>query len=103
MYTYNAKVIKVIDGDTIKCIVDVGFSVSITEKFRLNAINCPENNTPEGKIATEFVTSLLLDKDVIINTYNKDKYGRWLCDVTLNQSNVNQMLIDKGYAKEYGR
>jgi hypothetical protein len=35
MYEYKAKIINVVDGDTFDAIVDLGFTVSVKQRFRL--------------------------------------------------------------------
>ena len=45
MYTYNIKLDRVIDGDTIDAIIDLGFDVSIKKRVRFSGINTPESRT----------------------------------------------------------
>ena len=45
MYTYRAKLIRVIDGDTIDAIIDLGFDVWVKKRIRLNGIDAPETRT----------------------------------------------------------
>lgn len=84
MYTYKAKVIKVIDGDTIDLTVDVGFSITIKERFRLYGINTPEDSL--GIPAKEYLALLLreLNNEIIITTVKKEKYGRYLVIISNN-------------------
>lgn len=89
MYEYKAKVIKVYDGDTITCEIDLGFEISFTKSIRLARINTPEirgDEREQGLISKERVVELILDKDVIIKT-DKDsqgKYGRYIGDIYIN-------------------
>jgi len=112
MYEYNARVVKVYDGDTITAKVDLGFKVSFEEKFRLAGINTPEIRGEEreaGLVSRDRLRELILDKDVIITTYKdkKGKYGRYIGDIKLVTDNdvifVNDWLVDEGLAeyKEY--
>jgi micrococcal nuclease len=133
-YTYDAKVIHVIDGDTIRCQADLGFGITCdTQNIRLARINAAEmkgTDAPKGAKAKEALTELLLNKDVIIQTKknHKDRYGRYICEVWLkddvkkdvkkdvkiveanavnaidpkdNWININDWLLEKGYAKQY--
>ena len=47
MYEYNAEVLRVVDGDTIDVLIDVGFSTFKKERVRLHGINTPECRTPD--------------------------------------------------------
>jgi len=54
MYDYNAVLRRVIDGDTYVLDIDLGFHIWTTQHVRLEGIDCPEKNTPEGVLATNF-------------------------------------------------
>jgi len=45
VYKYNAKLIRVIDGDTIDALIDLGFNVWVKKRIRLYGINTPESRT----------------------------------------------------------
>ena len=45
MYTYEAKVLKVVDGDTIDALIDLGFDMHKSIRVRLVGINSPESRT----------------------------------------------------------
>ncbi len=82
LYTFKAKVLKVIDGDTLLTDVDLGFMVYKEHKLRLRGIDTPEIDTPEGKKADAFVKERISRCDfVVIKTHKDDKYGRYLVDV----------------------
>lgn len=106
LYTYKAYVVNVIDGDTLKLDFRLGFGDRKGEIIRLNHIDCPEMNTPEGKAAKRFVQFQLSGCDFItvksIRT-RKEKWGRYLGDVFYKRKDgepiyLNQLLLDKGHA-----
>jgi micrococcal nuclease len=117
MFEYAASVIKVIDGDTIDCEVDLGFTVFVKVRFRLYGVNCMEtklgaNTNAEQKAlglkAKQIVTDELLGKTVVIKSsigpaagLDTDKYGRYLARIYINDEYYNQTLIDRGLAIEY--
>lgn len=109
MYEYKAKVIRVIDADTIELDVDCGFHCHFTEKFRLARINAPELSTSEGQTAKAFVQTLLpIGKEVTIKSSRRDtaireeKYGRWLAEVILmDNTNLSDYLLQEGKAKPW--
>ena len=49
MYNYNAKCVRVVDGDTIDAMIDLGFGVHIKKRIRLAGINAPESRTRNNK------------------------------------------------------
>lgn len=82
LYTFQATVERIIDGDTLVVHVDLGFNTVTKQKLRLRGIDCPELVTPIGQKAKRFVQSLLKPNDVVvIKTHKDDKYGRYLADV----------------------
>lgn len=114
MYEYRVKkVTGVVDGDTIDVDIDLGFSVSFSQRVRLAGIDTPESRTTDkaekalGLEAKEYLKSKLKDaKEVIIKTEKPDsseKYGRilgWLY-VDGNTISVNDQMIEDGYAWGY--
>lgn len=106
MYKYKAYVESIYDGDTITCEVDLGFKITVKKKIRLYGINTPEVRGEEktmGKKVRDYLRSLILHKEIILETV-KDKtgkYGRYLATVHYNGMNVNNHLLELGYAEEY--
>ena len=49
MYEYKAKLVKVVDGDTVDAMIDCGFSVYRKERIRLLGIDAPETRTRDKK------------------------------------------------------
>ena len=104
MYKYNAQVLKVIDGDTLDLFVDLGFKVGFNTRIRLIGIDTPEKNFPYGKVVKDYLTNLLEGNKVYLDVTKKDKYGRYLGMVYLNESDnvsVNELLINENMAKAY--
>ncbi|MCX7881322.1 MAG: thermonuclease family protein [Patescibacteria group bacterium] len=86
----NAKVVRVIDGDT--------FDTS-DERIRLYEVDAPEY--PNGCLSEEAknrLKELLLNKEIAIEKINKDKFGRTLAYVYLNDIFINQSMISEGLA-----
>lgn len=112
MYEYRAKLLRVIDGDTIDCVIDLGFNVRIKERVRLKGIDTPEIRTRDleekklGLAAKERVHEAFKYSDdftIITEIDKKGKYGRILGTIMLPDRKVslNQMLLDEGYAEVY--
>jgi hypothetical protein len=109
LYTYEAVVTRVVDGDTIIASIDLGFRTWIEARLRLRGINCPEVTTDPGKAARFFVKKQLpKGAPITVKTYKDDKYGRYLADVHFRSVGtaepttfLNQLLLDKGLARVY--
>jgi len=82
-YTYVAWPQRIIDGDTLIAIVDLGFGLKTRpQRFRLNGIDCPELGTQAGRNARTYTERALSQVDfVVITTHRTDSYGRYLADV----------------------
>lgn len=114
LYHYKAAVKKVYDGDTCTVNIDLGLGMWVHgENLRLYRINAPEvrgPERPEGLRSRDFLCKKILGKEVVIETSKdkKGKYGRYLADIWLkddsgNWINVNDLLVQQGYAvyKDY--
>ena len=112
LYTYKANIERVIDGDTLVCMIDLGLKTKTRRKLRLRGINCPEMSTKSGAYVKERVKKILdKQKFIVVKTYKNDKYGRMLADVFYlakeKDANVvaekgiyfNQILLDEGLAE----
>ncbi len=103
LYTYEAIVEKIIDGDTFKVRIDLGFDTWKDETLRLRGIDCPEIDTPEGQAAKTFVQSYIKQADrILVQSSRDDKYGRYLADVFVPplEANIylNNLLLQNGHA-----
>ncbi len=104
LYFYKAYVEKVYDGDTITCTIDFGFNLSMKkQKIRLYGINTPELRGAEraaGLVARDQLRDQILHKNVLIKTFKdkKGKYGRYLATIFLDSVNINEWLVQNGYA-----
>lgn len=110
MYEYKIKeLIKVVDGDTIDVIIDVGFDMYRKERVRINRVDTPEsrtNNEQEkllGIEAKNFISQWLINQNQLkIKTFKDDKYGRILGEIYGDNGDcLNDILIRDGYAWEY--
>lgn len=105
MYEYKAKITKVVDGDTVYAVIDLGMSITVKKKIRLARLDTPELRTEAGKDAKTFLRELVekFPELVIRTTLDKgDKYGRLLGEFFNPEgSSLNQMLLDGGWAKVY--
>lgn len=113
MYTYKAKLMRVVDGDTVDAEIDLGFGVFMKQRIRLYGIDTPESRTrdleeKERGLAAKARLSELLGKEFIVETIlnKRGKFGRILGTLHVTQEdgtkmNINQQLVTEGHAKEY--
>ena len=89
MYEYKATVDRVVDGDTVDFIVDLGFSVKIKIRTRLAGVDTPERGQKDFLLATQQCRELLnrasasfpYEGKIIIKTEKTGKYGRWIVHI----------------------
>lgn len=126
LYFYSISNIRVIDGDTIDADIDLGFSISIRRRVRLEGINAPETrlqskiSDPEqrkkekllGIKSKDFLHSICESNKIYLTSNKLDKYGRVLGEIFLIEDDlgveesyvsINQLMISKGYASAYGK
>jgi micrococcal nuclease len=114
MYEYYVKeVTKVVDGDTIDVIIDLGFSILFSSRVRLAGIDTPESRTKDkaekalGLESKKYLEARIkAAKNVVIKTEKMDsseKYGRILGWLYLDGdgNSINTEMIEKGYAWGY--
>jgi len=116
-YIYRGKLDRVVDGDTIDAMIDVGFDIWVKKRIRFKGIDTWESRTrdlAEKAKGLEAKARLieLLDKVSSkpgffrIKSYGVGKYGRLLGEIFImdkdeNQININNKLIEEGHAYVY--
>jgi len=112
MYEYKIeKVIKVVDGDTVDVLIDLGFKTFVKKRVRVYGINTPETRTrdlKEKKLGLEAkarVEDLLAEKkgEIVLKSHGVGKFGRVLGVIYFSDSetDLGSILISEGHAKEY--
>lgn len=91
-------VIKVSDGDTFTA-VKIGSGEEI--KVRMYAIDAPESKQEYGTQSKEYLSSLIMNKDVVIEVKQKDRYGRVVANVFYKNENINEKMVKTGNAWWY--
>ena len=116
-YVYRAKLVRVVDGDTIDALIDVGFDIWFKKRIRFMGVDTWESRTrnlEEKKLglAAKARTKELLEKVSSksgyfrIKSHGVGKYGRVLAEIFImddkgKQWNVNKTLITEGHAYVY--
>ena len=90
---YEAKVIGIMDGDTIEVLKD-----GRPLRVRLHGIDCPERNQDFGSVARQFTGEKTFGRVVEIVPMDADKYGRTVAKVYVDGQYLNLMLLAEGLA-----
>jgi len=110
MHTYQCKIIRVVDGDTVDVDIDLGFGVWLQkQRIRMYGIDTPESRTRDleekkyGKAATAYLTKWTNAGGLVLKTYKdgKGKYGRILGELWYGDVNVNKKMVEEHHAVEY--
>jgi len=113
---YQAKLLHVVDGDTIDVDADLLHGLHVNARIRLVGIDAPEayGSTREyGEKATLALEGLLNNKgngDLVLihwkDLKDHDSFGRWLCNVQINTPNpidASTWMMNQGYAVSWQR
>ena len=123
MYDYMATLVKVVDGDTVDCDIDLGFGVWLkNQRIRLYGINAPETRTKDleekkaGEDAKLRLIAMMSNKFLLTTVKDKKgKYGRILgiINVPVKKKldkdgkktkhifvDINKKLVEEGHAKK---
>jgi micrococcal nuclease len=110
MYIYKVKSARVIDGDSVQVVVDLGFYIDITIRVRFAGINTPELNSPileQRQLAqlakSETIAWFDINKDqLILHSKSVDKYGRHIGRFeNWSKESINDILLEKNLAVKY--
>ena len=116
-YIYKAKLERVIDGDTVDALIDLGFDTWVKKRIRYKGIDTWESRTKDLDEKKLGLAAKDRNKELLESVSSKSgffrlkshgvgKYGRVLGEVFVKdiegiEYNVNQTLIDEGHAYEY--
>ena len=115
MYEYKCEVKRVVDGDTMDVILDLGFDVLHSVRVRLAGIDTPESRTRDldekarGKLSKAYLKESIKGKKIVLRTKIKDakgKFGRVIAEVWAefeegSMRNVNELMIKECHAVKY--
>jgi endonuclease YncB( thermonuclease family) len=95
--TLLGRVVKVSDGDTIT-VLD---SSNHQHKIRLMGIDAPEKKQPFGERSKQALSSLVYDRQVVVEYTKLDKYGRKIGKILVNGVDANLRQVEAGMAWHY--
>ena len=111
-FKYEFKILqfRVIDGDSVEAVLDLGLALTSKEVIRMIGVDAPEVRTKnlEEKQAGFLAKQWLIDKMEAATLlvcdsvdFRRGKYGRVLGSVIADGVNLNTLMISEGLAKEY--
>ena len=116
-YIYRGKLERVVDGDTIDALIDVGFDIWVKKRIRYNGIDTWESRTRDLEEKAKGLEAKARNKELLMEISSKSgyfrlksfgvgKYGRvlgeiYIQDVNKNTICINNQLINEGHAYIY--
>jgi micrococcal nuclease len=97
---YQAELIKVVDGDTIDCYIDLGFNIKIKKRVRYMGIDTWESRTrdlaeKEKGLAAKARNKELLESGVFkLKSFGTGKFGRVLGEVFVSPDYVGEHIVE---------
>lgn len=95
--TLTGRVVAVADGDTLS-VLD---GAKVQHKIRLAGIDAPEKKQAFGQRSKESLSEMVFNKTVIVETDKRDRYGRQIGKVLIDDRDVNLVQIERGMAWFY--
>ena len=111
-YIYRAKLDRVVDGDTVDALIDVGFDIWFKKRIQFNGVDTWESRTRNKEEKVKGLEAKAYTKDKLKNSddgkftlksHGTGKYGRVLGEIFLKgeDSSLNDLLKINGHAYEY--
>tara|TARA_B110000211_G_scaffold140620_1_gene160736 strand:+ start:221 stop:610 length:390 start_codon:yes stop_codon:yes gene_type:complete len=116
-YIYRAKLDRVLDGDTIDAMIDVGFDIWVHKRIRYMGIDTWESRTRNLEEKKLGLAAKERNKELLesvsskpgyfrLRSHGVGKYGRvlgeiFIQDIDGKQYNINEQLKLEGHAYEY--
>ena len=116
-YVYRAKLERVVDGDTVDALIDLGFDTWVKKRIRYKGIDTWESRTKDLDDKKLGLAAKDRNKELLesvsskpgyfrLKSHGVGKYGRVLGEIFIKdiegiEYNVNQTLINEGHAYEY--
>lgn len=110
-WIYNARLIRVVDGDTADAHIDCGFNIQIKKRIRFKSVDtweCRTRDLEEKKLglAAKAYTKEMLERNdgkFTVKSHGVGKYGRLLGEIFIEgeEKSLNDLLLENGHAYVY--
>ncbi len=124
-FEYNGTLVRVLDGDTIDCYIDLGFDLKIKKRIRYMGIDTWESRTRDKEEKVKGLAAKARNKELLeagvfkIKSFGTGKFGRVLGEIFVSPDavgheisenvdkssdglvSINDILINEGHAYEY--
>jgi micrococcal nuclease len=124
-FEYNGTLVRVLDGDTIDCYIDLGFDLKIKKRIRYMGIDTWESRTRDKAEKVKGLAAKARNKELLeagvfkIVSHGTGKFGRVLGEIFVSPDavghevaegvdkssdglvSINDILINEGHAYEY--
>ena len=116
-YIYRGKLVRVVDGDTIDALIDVGFDIWVKKRIRYKGIDTWESRTRNLEEKKRGLAAKERNKELLekvssksgyfrLRSYGVGKYGRVLAEIFIQDKEgkdicINDSLITEGHAYVY--
>ena len=110
-YIYNARLIRVVDGDTADAWIDCGFNISVKKRIRFMGVDtweCRTRNLEEKALGlkAKAYTKEMLERNegnFLVKSHGVGKYGKLLGELFVEgeETSLNELLKENGHAYEY--
>ena len=107
MYKYKAIVLEVLDAETVKVAIDLGFGIVTNQKVKLAGIDGSEfrdkKNPDKETELKKIIEDGLLRREVSLKSLKAEKSGRYLAFLYLDNEtkSFNDKLVEEGHIKGY--
>jgi len=93
-YRYRATLVKVLDGDTVRLDVDLGFHATIRVDIRIRGIDTPERGEPGWAEAGGFTLRMLQEATAItVETFrDRQSFARWIGDIYVDGTSLAELI-----------
>ncbi len=99
-YTLSGKIVQVSDGDTVNILIN-----QQTHRIRLASIDAPETahgsarpGQPYGEASRKHLADYVAGKTLTLICFEKDQYGRDVCDIPVGDTTANLLQVQHGMA-----
>ena len=99
-FEYNGTLVRVLDGDTIDCFIDLGFDLKIKKRIRYMGIDTWESRTRDKEEKAKGLLAKARNKELLeqgvfkLKSFGQGKFGRVLGEVFVSPDYVGEHIVE---------